>query len=253
MQCLCVPIVISTRETKQQTQNANSPSHLLPFEVSIKIQDTFWTGMTDHPWGHLVVSIIFNLSTVNRLPPPFNLSLSLAWQWGLLHGKFRAWSKFLWLNYQPLERGAYNGGADPALTPTVRGCNAVKDEAAQQSAAFNSSFSRRRRPCLLLRLCFQDLRPLFWNVFYNKISVVMQPRAWVSILEKVREGDRETEKIRSPRNTDDRVCFPLCSSHLAFFFLFLFLFLNGTYLLFCHDPKMLPLRVLRFYFVIVLS
>lgn len=134
MQCLCVPIVISTRETKQQTQNANSPSHLLPFEVSIKIQDTFWTGMTDHPWGHLVVSIIFNLSTVNRLPPPFNLSLSLAWQWGLLHGKFRAWSKFLWLNYQPLERGAYNGGADPALTPAVRGCNAVKDEAAQQSA-----------------------------------------------------------------------------------------------------------------------
>lgn len=43
----------------------------------------------------------------------------------------------------------------------------------------------------------------------------MQPRARVSILEKVREGDRETEKIRSSRNTDDRMCFPPCRSYLT--------------------------------------
>lgn len=70
----------------------------------------------------------------------------------------------------------------------------------------------------------------------------MQPRARVSILEKVREGDRETEKIRSSRNIDDRMCFPLCRSYLAMvgFFLFLFVFFkmgliySSAMILFCH-------------------
>lgn len=91
----------------------------------------------------------------------------------------------------------------------------LRDEAAQQSAAFNSSFSGRKRPCLRLPPCFWDLRPLFWNVLYNKTSVVMQPQAWVFILERVREGDRETEEIRSSRNTEDRPCFWVYTSYLA--------------------------------------
>lgn len=41
----------------------------------------------------------------------------------------------------------------------------------------------------------QDLQPLFWNVFYNKTSVLMLPRAWASILER----EKEREKFLRPK------------------------------------------------------